>query len=332
MKQTLLAVLISASLLFPVASAFAQQSETDQLKATIQRLEEIERDSTTPAEVKQLNHGFLVMRRQQLQALLQKRLKDLQSYQSKIGASLSKEENAVLDFSIRNLTQELNNLRSETMDDVIARQPRADVDATPPVTTAQPVVPPQTTAESSSNSAALFTRPILPMSSRTTPLEAASVEPARMSASAPVADDDAALDCSLFIKQPKTFSIVDRYICNLAKEVKSRKTGDPRRGLAPAPTAGLDLDADFIRLVIIVDAKKGRAEELVRAEEARVDKQVGGGSSNAGTTSLVTKGNVPAILGFATEHGALTQENDGTTITFRGNPVGMVKAFSGLGL
>lgn len=306
MKQRLLMVLIAASFLFGVATVFGQQSETDQLKATIQRLEEVEGDPATPAEVKELNHKFLVLRRQQLQSLLQKRLKDLQAYQAKVSSSLSTEENAMLDSSIKDLTQELNKLDPNNRNEA--------------------------TAGPRSRTASLFPRPVLPLTAQTTALETPSAEASRVSAPVPVPEDDPALDCSLHKKQPKSFSTVDRYICNLAKSVKTRKTGDVSHHIAPDPLAGLDLDADFTRLVIILDAKKGRAEELVRAEEARVDKQVGGGSSNAGSTSLVTKGNVPAILGFATENGALAQEVSGTTITFRGNPVGIAKAFAGSGL
>src|SRR6266540_892891 len=44
---------------------------------------------------------------------------------------------------------------------------------------------------------------------------------------------------------------------------------------------------------------------IVAVDENRPDKQVGAGDSSAGTTSLVTKGSVPGILGFAVENGAL---------------------------
>jgi hypothetical protein len=70
---------------------------------------------------------------------------------------------------------------------------------------------------------------------------------------------------------------------------------------------------------------------VMTAEDVRVDKQVGGSDSNAGSTSLVSKGSVPSILGYAVENGALTREISGTTITFRGNPVGIVKALSTAG-
>jgi len=76
---------------------------------------------------------------------------------------------------------------------------------------------------------------------------------------------------------------------------------------------------------------KLQANFLSAVEDSRVDEQVGAASGSAGTTSLTSKGNVPAILGFAVENGALTQSQSGTTITFSGNPVGIIKAIGGIG-
>jgi hypothetical protein len=68
-----------------------------------------------------------------------------------------------------------------------------------------------------------------------------------------------------------------------------------------------------------------------KIEEARVDKQVGGSSASSGSTSLVSKASVPAILGLAVENGAIEKTTSGTTITFRGNPVGIIKALGDKG-
>ncbi|MCU1275705.1 MAG: hypothetical protein JWO48_3136 [Bryobacterales bacterium] len=57
-------------------------------------------------------------------------------------------------------------------------------------------------------------------------------------------------------------------------------------------------------------------------EDARTDKQIGSTAGTAGSTSVVSKGAVPSILGFAVENGALTQEVSGTTFTFRGDLIG----------
>jgi hypothetical protein len=65
---------------------------------------------------------------------------------------------------------------------------------------------------------------------------------------------------------------------------------------------------------------------LSEAEQQRFDKQIGGGAGGSGTTSLISKGSVPQLLGLAVEDGAATEETSGTTLTFRANPTGIVKA------
>jgi hypothetical protein len=69
------------------------------------------------------------------------------------------------------------------------------------------------------------------------------------------------------------------------------------------------------------------ARDLAKVvEAARVDKQLGSGSSASGSTSVTSKGAVPKILSFAVENGALTRTQSGTTISFKGNPVGLVNS------
>jgi hypothetical protein len=97
---------------------------------------------------------------------------------------------------------------------------------------------------------------------------------------------------------------------------------------APAPfSRGRNLGLFALAIAL----RKQTAVFVAAAEDARVDKQVGGGDSNVGSTSLVSKGSIPSILGYAVENGALAREVSGTTITFRGNPVGIVKALSSAG-
>lgn len=91
-------------------------------------------------------------------------------------------------------------------------------------------------------------------------------------------------------------------------------------------TSGLDL---FGLALAIANAPRDRYVKKI--EEARVDKQVGGSAASSGSTSLVSKASVPAILGFAVENGAILKTTSGTTITFRGNPVGIIKALGDKG-
>jgi len=78
-------------------------------------------------------------------------------------------------------------------------------------------------------------------------------------------------------------------------------------------------------------ANAPRDRYVTKIEEARVDKQVGTSANSSGTTSLVAKPSVPAILGFAVENGAIEKSTSGTTITFRGNPIGIIKALGDKG-
>lgn len=69
-----------------------------------------------------------------------------------------------------------------------------------------------------------------------------------------------------------------------------------------------------------------RAKLLAEAEQKRLDKQPGTGGSSAGSTSVSNKGSAPWLLGFALEHGGLTQSSDGNTVTFRGNLTNSIRA------
>lgn len=60
--------------------------------------------------------------------------------------------------------------------------------------------------------------------------------------------------------------------------------------------------------------------------------QVGSGADSGGSTSVAMKGLVPALLGFAVEHGAITQNVNKTIATFRVSPAGVLKALQGEGL
>jgi hypothetical protein len=103
---------------------------------------------------------------------------------------------------------------------------------------------------------------------------------------------------------------------------KSPKSLTPDQ--TPLSTVNLQVDFEPIYLSLV----GGISKQAMRAlEERRVDKQVGDASgSTAGSTSLVSKGGTPAVLAVAVENGALTQDVSGTTVTFRGSPVSIIKA------
>lgn len=93
--------------------------------------------------------------------------------------------------------------------------------------------------------------------------------------------------------------------------------GEIDRLAAEAAIAGLSLD---------VEARVEETSEAVGqvGEVARTDKQVGSGSGSSGTTTLSERSALPLLLGMAIEHGAIEQENNGTTLTLSTSPYGLM--------
>jgi len=80
----------------------------------------------------------------------------------------------------------------------------------------------------------------------------------------------------------------------------------------------------------VIDKEAYKA--LVDAMALSSATQVGSTSDSGGSTSVAMKGLVPAILGFAVEHGAISKDVNETVATFRVSPAGLVKALQGNGL
>ena len=74
--------------------------------------------------------------------------------------------------------------------------------------------------------------------------------------------------------------------------------------------------------------QQGYRFALSEIEESRFSKQTGSGAGAAGTTSVVSKGSVPALFGLAVENGALTRSVSGTTVTFRTSPANVYAALA----
>jgi hypothetical protein len=86
-----------------------------------------------------------------------------------------------------------------------------------------------------------------------------------------------------------------------------------------------------VEYILIVSRANEALRLLQRFEDERADKQIGATSSAPGTTTLVSKGTVPKIIGVAVENGAVTQSQSGTTVTFRTNLAGAIRAAAGKG-
>jgi hypothetical protein len=94
-----------------VASASKSISE---MKEEYERFLAVERDPSTPAEVKEVNHQLLEARRTQLRTAIETRLGALKKYQSSMGGTLSSEESLVIGNSIQALERDLSGLTAVT--------------------------------------------------------------------------------------------------------------------------------------------------------------------------------------------------------------------------
>jgi hypothetical protein len=88
----------------------------------------------------------------------------------------------------------------------------------------------------------------------------------------------------------------------------------------------------IVAYLIAAHSEREGYKALLQALETRAGKQVGSTPANKGTTSLAMKGLAPQILGLALETGAITREVNGTTLTFRATPTGVIKALQNQGL
>lgn len=320
MLNRIIAGLILVSIIFATPWAIAGQTPNnvriDQLKEAIAKLEAVDRNPATPPEVRDINSGFLQKRRQELQTLLQDRAGAFKQYLESVRNSLTAEEVQKVEQSISGLETELAQLKT----------------GGPAALTAAPTSSPISSASNpttlSSTRPSSVTRGSILLPNNGNPSLTVPTNPAPVTAMPPAPtatttkDLPTPQDCSAYKASPASFSLYERYVCDFVDSVKDRKT----RGQAP-----IELTQHFFNLSVILVSQKLRSAFLVDAEEARVDKQVGSNSSNSGSTSLVTKGGTPAVLGFAVENGALERDISGTTITFRGNPVGIVDALSNKG-
>jgi hypothetical protein len=109
---------------------------------------------------------------------------------------------------------------------------------------------------------------------------------------------------------------------SLAKELK----GLPNSAATP------DARRSEIRSILAENTQElvlfalGSAAYSSLVEENRIDKQVGTSAAGSGSTSLVSKGSVPRLIGAAVESGALYQSVSGSVVTLRVNPAGLAKA------
>ena len=143
-------------------------------------------------------------------------------------------------------------------------------------------------------------------------------------------------DCAAILLDPKKFSRADQAVCFLARSIVNRR-------IANVGSPGIDLNTEDLSFLLpalfaqIVRSTPNLAVDaavksfVVDVEASRTDKQLGADSKAAGTTSLGVKGGIPQVISWAVENGGGVASVDGTTLTFRLNPVGFIEGLSSQG-
>lgn len=324
MKRSTVAVSILTVILFVCFVGLGQQPNpvADDEASIQQHREEIKKleGKTPPPEAKAIHEQALAQLRSELRdLLLQKKgalKKDIQDLQSQKASPAYQGYVKQLGDLLQSLNNEIQGLDQALAGSAgVARalplaSPSPAASPAPP-----PLTPHQQEVETSFQSkvASISTSELIKAAAPTE--VAANVTPS--------------LSCNLGL-DANTVGQLSRYdqaVCRLARNILKRK-GNPN-----LPGIYLQEDQSSLLPILIVKLLKTQGEAsfvsfISEAEQARTDKQVGGGPGNSGTTSLVSKGGVPWAFGWAVENGAATESTNDTTITFRVNPAGALKVLS----
>lgn len=314
-------------------------NDINKLKQAIRDLEAAAKDPDFPADITQRH---LQERRSELQKLLSDKIDGLKKYLNKFQGSLREDQVSEVQGLIRDYENDLDTLRRVTagLSNLSNNEPRKSE--------GQPSAESRTPGTGSATQTTAATVPVANRGPEAQPVASTASQPEAQPngastpdstpqnppTPAPAQPPTSTVECAQFESNPKTFSLFDKYVCNLTLEVNKRKTDriDEFGDRVPGnPSAGLNLSQDIFRIATILIARKERPDFILLAEESRVDKQVGSGPSTSGSTSLTVKGSAPTILGLAVENGALVQSVSGTTVTFRGNPLGIYNALANKG-
>ena len=329
-NATMIVLLAITLLMGIVAQGQTAQENAErirQLRAEITKRE----TADVPSDLVDLNRSKLIERRAELRTLLKVEIQNLQKHRTLLGEAITPEESQKIDEVVRNLGAEIDRLGASIQAELAAERPGTNN----VMVSVQPLPPSNPSASGNNNSQpppntastnnAIATVPVtVPAPSAPPPALAGplSVAPPQGNAD----ESKETINCPDVDQGTKAASELDKIVCGLVRDIPLRRAA---RNFA---TNRIDLGSDQrFELVKILIAKKATPSYLVEAEDVRMDKQMGTTPGDNNSTSLVAKGGVPAILGFAVENGGLTRSVDGSAITFRGNPVGLFNAVANRG-
>jgi hypothetical protein len=307
---TLIAVISFAIL--PGASVRGQQSGAtiEELTLAIQKLEAIDANPATPADIRQLNREFLGERRAKLLSLLVEKKRALRDYLTTTSSALSQDQIARVEQQLTDLDKKIGNLQSFTSG------------AATTISKPTPAATNSTNSDNGQTSSGDGASP--PRTLTTSPgLSSSSSSPANVTVPSPGSGGSAPPTQTSGQGAPATQG--GQFKALLAGAVNRIQTDKGTN-----PTATIDLRNTFMLLALSLTEETRKdvvANFTSKADEVKTDKQTGS-NQGGGSSSLVTKASIPAVLGFAVENGALTRTENSTGITFSGTPVGIIEALS----
>lgn len=305
-----------------------QSQDLNKLKDEIQRRELIDQDTSILSDDKAINRVNLDKARNKLRTLLQSHIDAKTKLRILLGPAITPEEAERTKKDLESLEADLLKLDRSISGSLNSSAPAAPV--SPPVTSASNVPVTGENSQSPGPTTATMLPSIQSSGSQpalSVPNAPAPTVPTTASPVLATGTNDELLPirpCTVVQQNLPSASNLERFFCNRVAVIDRDKR-------AATPITGLDLRRDFFFFMITLLAREGRAQYVVAAENERLDKQVGSDASSSGSTSLVSKGSVPAVLGFAVDTGALLRSTNGSTITFRGNVAGLAKALAGKG-
>ena len=320
--------------LMPCASAAAQQVFDDskilQMQATIQKLEGLSADANIPAETRRNLSELLFEKRGELHSLLRQKR---DAMRAALQSTTSATDRTSLNRTIEQLNREMQQLSGNSIVAAVTQpgEPMPSggngshgVAAPAAVNTAITPAPASSTSGTTTVSSSMVSN-TTPVPSVPAVAEPAPVQPAATPAQPAAGPQDR---CTVLMNAPAPA------VRDYRREIEAVAC---RMSLARAAgQTGGDAQMDFrnYTIAIALGLVGTKIEDIVipemtaQAENASHAKNVNASGTSAGSTSLVSKAGLPAVFGFAVENGALTRTIDGTTVTFTGNPVGLVEAMA----
>ena len=304
------------------AQQLVEETRIAQMRVTVQRLEALAGDANIPTETREQLSELLFEKRGELHALLRQKRDTLRS---SLRGNMSAEESNSINNTIQQLNQEMQQLKGNptTVSSTEPLRPpssgsdnpaTADVSATgASAETAAPIPVPVTPTTPTTPEAATATLSAIPAATQPAAAEPAEAQGPCVGLGSGGASPDVEYQRN-----------IKRTACRIFRARASAKAAPVQKRL--------DFRQDnFLAAVTIARAKLPKVaipELTAQAEDASHAKNLSAGESSSGSTSLVAKAGVPAILGFAAGKGGLTRTTNGTTVTFTGNPVGLVQAMA----